>query len=120
MSNIREPQHERPLSTRTSNSRGETGSTTAYVTLLHCVTYVTSVLDYGYAACCFDSVFFIFAISQILAFFKTGRDIFFQCYTLKDCFQLLEECTARNPEFPHDRFGLTDMDNSCYYSYQRY
>lgn len=42
----------------TSNSRGESGSTLAYVMRLDCLKHVTSVTYYGKATCCFDSFFF--------------------------------------------------------------
>ena len=62
------------------------------------------MLCYGYAACCFDSFFFIFAISRIITFFKTIRDMLFQCsvqrlFSVDELIVLLEENTARNPEF---------------------
>ena len=42
----------------TLNSRGESGSTLAYVMRLDCLKHVTSVTYYGKATCCFDSSFF--------------------------------------------------------------
>ena len=102
--NIRELKHKTPLSTRTSNSRGETGSTPAQVTWLNSVKHVTSLLYYGYTACWFDSFFFISAISQIITFFETIRDMLFQCdvqrlFSVDKHTLLLEENPARNPEF---------------------
>ena len=47
-------------------------------------------------------------------FFQNDKRMLFQCYTFNvmSCFQLtivlLEENTARNPEFGYDRFELAD------------
>ena len=75
------------------------------------------MLYYDYAACCFDSIFFIFAISLIIVFFKTIRDMLFQCsvqrlFSIGELIVLLEENTARNPEFDYDRSELAVVDNS--------
>ena len=64
---------------------------------------------YGYAVCCVDFFFVIFAISRIITFFKTARDMLFQCYvqrlfSVEEHIVLLEENTVRNPEFDYDRF----------------
>ena len=81
--------------------------------------HVTLVLYYVYVACCFNSFSFIFAIFRIITFFKTTRDMLFQCFVQRLCsvFEhvvLLEENMDRNPEFYYNRFELADMDNSEY------
>ena len=78
---------------------------------------VPSVLCYGYDACCFDSFFFIFAISRIITFFKTITDMLFHCYvqrlfSVDEHIVLLEENSARSPEFDYDRIELVEIDNS--------
>ena len=70
----------------------------------------------NYAVCCFGSFFFIFAISQLITFFKTIRDLLFQCsaqrlFSVHELI-VLEENTAKNPEFDYDRSELADMDSS--------
>ena len=85
--------------------------------LIAIIMHVLLVLYYGYVACCFNSFSFIFAISWIITFFKTTRDMLFQCFVQRLCsvFEhvvLLEENMGRNPEFYYSRFELADMDNS--------
>ena len=86
------------------------------LTYIKCVKHVTSVLYYSYAACSFDSFFCIFAISSIITFFKMITDMLLQSYVQRllsaDEHIVLEENTARNPEFDYDRFELANMDNS--------
>ena len=58
--------------------------------------------------------YFTFLISGITTFFKTTRDMLFQCYvqrlfSVDEHIVLLEENTTRNPEFNYDRFELADM-----------
>ena len=55
----------------------------------------------------------------IITFFKTTRDMLFQCYvqrlfSVEEHIVLLEENTARNPEFDYDHSELADMDNAEY------
>ena len=69
----------------------------------------------GYASCCIDSFFFIFAISRIITFFQNDERFCFSNASAKHCVQhivLLQENTARNPEFDYDRLELAEMENS--------
>jgi len=52
-----------------------------------------------------------------MTFLKTAKDILFQShvqrlFSVDEIIVLLDENTARNPEFDYDRFELADMDNS--------
>ena len=54
-----------------------------------------------------------------MTFLKTAKDILFQShvqrlFSVDEIIVLVDENTARNPEFDYDRFELADMDNSEY------
>ena len=56
-------------------------------------------------------------MSWIIAFFKTTREMLFQCFVQRLCsvdehVVLSEENMAQNPEFYYNRFELADMDDS--------
>ena len=52
-----------------------------------------------------------------MTFFKTARDMLLQCcvqrlFSVDEHIVLLEENTARNPEFDHDHLEFANIDNS--------
>ena len=70
-----------------------------------------------YVARCLDSIFFTSAISRIMTFYKTSRDMLVQSYFQRLCLAdkrivLLKENRARDPEFDYDHSELADMNNS--------
>ena len=70
-----------------------------------------------YVARCLDSIFFTSAISRIMTFYKSTRDMLVQSYFQRLCLVdklivLLKENSARDPEFDYDHSELADMDNS--------
>ena len=80
---------------------------------------VISWLRWLFFVCLFFSFFIIFSVSRITTFFKAIRDMLFQCsvqrlFPVDEHIVLLEENTARNPEFDYDRFEFPNAKQTSF------